>query len=308
MSERDGYQPGVPCWVDTWQPDADAAVSFYTRLFGWEVEDTMPPDSPGKHFMCRHRGRDVAAVASRPEEAPPVPAWGTYIWVESAQGAVAKVVAANGSVVVEPFDSLDGGRIAIVADPGGAAFGVWQPGVHRGAQLVNEPGAWSMSMLNTGDPDGAKAFYGGVFGWGTDTFAMGDGEVTLWRLPGYQGGEPGQPVPRDVVGVMAPMSGDTDAAPPHWSVDFWVDDPRCRGAWRQGHRASIRHPGLQAGRPGRSAGRRVLREPADPGRLAARNRRTIWGPAPRPPRSRPIPRRTAQRRTTPAPRPAPPAG
>ena len=84
MSERDGYEPGVPCWVDTWQPDAEAAVAFYTQLFGWEVEDTMPPDTPGQHFMCRLRGRDIAAIASRPEAAPPVTAWTTYIWVESA--------------------------------------------------------------------------------------------------------------------------------------------------------------------------------------------------------------------------------
>ena len=124
MSERDGYQPGVPCWIDTWQPDANAAVAFYTQLFGWEAEDTMPPDTPGKHFVCRLRGRDVAAIASRPEVAPPVTAWTTYIWVESAEVTAAKVVDAGGSVVMAPFESLDGGRIAVLADPAGAPFGV----------------------------------------------------------------------------------------------------------------------------------------------------------------------------------------
>jgi predicted enzyme related to lactoylglutathione lyase len=223
MSERDGYQPGVPCWVDTWQPDAKAAVSFYTGLFGWEAEDTMPPGTPGEHYMCRIRGRDIAAIGSRPAEAPPMPpAWGTYVWVESAEGTAAQVVDAGGSVVMEPFPSLDGGRIAVVADPAGAVFGVWQPGEHGGAQLVNEPGAWSMSALDTRDPDAAKAFYGGVFGWDTETLDLGGAEVTLWRLPGFVGGEPEQPVPRDVVATMAPMSGDD--APPRWSVDFWVED------------------------------------------------------------------------------------
>ena len=71
MSERDGFQNGVPCWVDTWQPDADAAMSFYTQLFGWEAEDTMPDGVEGTHYMCRLRGRDVAAIASRPDGAPP---------------------------------------------------------------------------------------------------------------------------------------------------------------------------------------------------------------------------------------------
>jgi uncharacterized protein len=226
LSERDGYQPGVPCWIDTWQPDAEAAVAFYTQLLGWEVEDTMPPDTPGQHFMCRLRGRDVAAIASRPEGAPPVTAWTTYIWAQSAADTVAKVIAAGGSVVKEPFESLDGGRIAVVADPAGAALGVWQPGAHRGAQLVNEPGAWSMSALNTRDPAGAKAFYGTVFGWETEALDLGEGEITLWRLPGYVGGEPQQPVSREVVGAMAPTTGDglRDEAAAHWSVDFWVDD------------------------------------------------------------------------------------
>jgi uncharacterized protein len=226
MSERNGYEAGVPCWIDTWQPDADAAVAFYAPLFGWEVEDTMPPGTPGKHFMCRLRGRDVAAIASRPEGAPPVTAWGTYIWVESADDTAAKATGAGGSVVMEPFESLDGGRIAIVADPAGAVLSVWQPGAHKGAQLVNEPGAWSMSLLNTRDPAGAKQFYREVFGWETEQMDMGGGEMTLWRLPGYEGGEPEQPVSREVIGVMVPMTGDrsTDEAGPHWSIDFWVDD------------------------------------------------------------------------------------
>jgi uncharacterized protein len=198
-------------------------VSFYTELFGWDAEDTMPPGTPGKHYMCRLRGRDVAAIASRPAKAPPTPpAWSTYVWVESAEETAAKVTMAGGSVVMEPFPSLDGGRIAVVADPAGAVFAVWQPGEHKGAQLVNEPGAWSMSALNTRDPDGAKEFYGGVLGWDTETLDLGAAEVTLWRLSGYVGGETGQPVPRDVIATMAPMTGDD--APPRWSVDFWVDD------------------------------------------------------------------------------------
>jgi uncharacterized protein len=222
MSERNGYQPGVPCWVDTWQPEPEAAVRFYTQLFGWEAEETTPPGSARGYFMCTLRGRDVAAIGSRPadETTPPVPAWGTYVWVASADTASAQIAEAGGSVVVEPFDSLDGGRIAIVADPGGAVFGVWQPGEHKGAGVVNEPGAWAMSALNARDTDAATAFYGAVFGWETETF--GDGGPVLWRLPGFVGGEPQQPVARDVVGVMLPLRG-ADAQP-HWSVNFWVHD------------------------------------------------------------------------------------
>ncbi len=225
MSERDGYEPGVPCWVATVHPDPEKGVSFYTELFSWEATNLMPPESPSKYFVCTRRSSDVAAVASeRSSDATSVPAWDTYIWVESTDDTVAKVSAAGGSVVIEPFDLLHVARIAVVADPAGAVFGVWQPGEHRGAQLVNEPGAWSMSQLNTRDPEGAKAFYGRVFGWETDTFDMGEGEITLWRLPGYVGGEPTQPVSREVVGVMVPKSGDAEEVAAHWSVDFWVDD------------------------------------------------------------------------------------
>src|SRR4051794_9321750 len=215
MSERSGYQPGVPCWVDTWRADGDAAVAFYTDLFGWEAEDTTPSDAPGKHFMCRLRGRDVAAVGSRPNGAPPPTAWGTYVQVASVEDSVARALDAGGSVLLDPFDALDGGRIAVIADPAGASIGGWQPAAHSGAALVNEPGAWSMSMLATPDPEAAEAFYGYVFGWETESF----GPFTLWRLPGYVGGEPEQPVPRDVVAVMTPSD---DAAA--WNVDFWVAD------------------------------------------------------------------------------------
>jgi uncharacterized protein len=224
MSERDGYWAGVPCWVDTWQPDADAAMSFYTRLFGWEAEDTMPDGVEGTHYMCRLRGRDVAAIASRPQDAPAVTAWTTYVWVDDVDATVGKVKQADGTVVIEPFDALDGGRIAVIADPAGAVLGVWQPGAHRGAQLVNEPGAYSMSGLVTSDPERAKRFYPEVFGWGIDVMEAGDAEVVMWILNGYLGGEPQQPVRRDVVATMLPPSGNGDTPPPHWSVDFWIAD------------------------------------------------------------------------------------
>jgi predicted enzyme related to lactoylglutathione lyase len=225
MSERNGFENGVPCWVDTWQPDADAAVAFYTDLFGWEAEETTPPGSDRRLFMCRLRGRDVTAIGSPPPVPDHTPVWGTYVWVESAEETAAKAAEAGGSVAVQPFESLDGGRIAILTDPAGAVFGIWQPGEHRGAQLVNEAGAWSMSLLNTRDPEVSTAFYRALFGWEPEEMGGGGG-VSLMRLPGFEGGEPLQPVPRDVVAVMAPMSADqfTDEVPSHWSIDFWVKD------------------------------------------------------------------------------------
>ncbi|HTX12242.1 MAG TPA: VOC family protein, partial [Solirubrobacteraceae bacterium] len=119
-------------------------------------------------------------------------------------------------VIVEPFDVLPAGRLAALADPGGAVVGVWEPAERLGCQLVNEAAAYAMSALHTPDPDAAARFYRDVFGWETEEFAPG---VSLFRLPGYVGGEPAQPVPRDVVAVMA-----QDDGPARWSVDFWVTD------------------------------------------------------------------------------------
>jgi len=256
MSKRDGYQPGVPCWIASIHPDPEAAVGFYTELLGWEAANTMPPGGPGRYFVCTLRGRAVAAIGSGLGGGAPLAAWGTQVWVDSADDAVRKVTEAGGSVLVEPFEHGDDARTAVVADPAGAVFGLWQPRENRGAQLVNEPGAWAMSALNTPDVEGAKAFYGAVFGWETDTFDAGGFEVSMWRVPGYVGGEPQQPVSREVVGTMMPAAGD-DAPPPHWSVDFWVDDVEAAAARAAELGGRVVMPPFDAG-PGRSA---VLADP-----------------------------------------------
>src|ERR1700720_4240113 len=182
MLERDGYLPGVPCWVDTSQPDPDAAAAFYRGLFGWDLEDAMPPGSAGKYFIARLRGGAVAAVGSQPEGGPPMALWNTYIWVDSADDAAAKVRHAGGRVVTEPFDVTDAGRMAVCTDPEGAAFCVWQAKQHRGARIVNEPGSLNFNSLNTRGAGGAKSFYGAVFGW--EALDMGVG-AEMFRLPGY---------------------------------------------------------------------------------------------------------------------------
>ncbi len=235
MPERDGYMPGVPCWVDTSQPDPEAAVAFYSGLFGWEFEDVMPPGSEGKYFIARIRGGDVAAVGSTPEAAPPNAVWNTYVWVDSADEAASKVLDAGGRAVMEPFDVMDAGRMAVFTDPEGAAFCVWQAKEHKGARIVNEAGSLNFNGLNTRDPDGAKAFYDSVFGW--QTLALGGG-AEMWTMPGYgdylerdnpelrkQMAEAGAPRGfEDVVASINTIADDQPDAPAHWSVTFAVDD------------------------------------------------------------------------------------
>jgi hypothetical protein len=241
MPERDGYIPGVPCWVDTSQPDPAAAAAFYGGLFGWEFEEVMPPDSEGTYLTARIRGGDVAAVGSIPEGAPPMAMWNTYVWVQSADETAAKVRDAGGKVLTEPFDVMDAGRMAVFADREGAVFCVWQPKEHKGAQIVNEAGSVNFNGLNTRDVEGAKSFYGSVFGWQTLTL---EGGAEMWTLPGYgdhlEESTPGlrdqmaqMDAPDgfiDVVAALNPIADDDTATPAHWSVTFAVDDVHAAAA------------------------------------------------------------------------------
>jgi uncharacterized protein len=235
MPERDGYMPGVPCWIDTNQPDPEAAVAFYGGLFGWQFEDVMPPEAPGPYLIGRLHGGDVAAVAGLPEGAPPLAAWNTYVWVESADEAASGVLDAGGQVVLEPFDAMSAGRMAVFTDPEGALFRVWQANEHKGARIVNEPGSLNFNSLNTRMADAAKSFYGSVFGW--ETLAL-PGGAQMWRRPGY-GDFLAQSDPElrermaksgapdgfaDVAAALTPIADDQPEVPAHWSVTFGVAD------------------------------------------------------------------------------------
>ena len=235
MPERDRYIPGVPCWADTSQPDPEAATEFYSGLFGWEFQDSMPPDSPGSYFIASLKGKAVAAVGAQPEGAPPEPMWNTYVSVASADETAKKARDAGGTIISEPFDVMDAGRMAVCMDPDGAAFCVWQSEEMPGSQLVNEHGTVNFNVLNTRDAAAAKKFYGAVFGWGT--LGLGGG-VEMWTLDGYgdhleeiQPGtkeavsEVGGPEGfADVVASLVPIGEDQPDTPAHWSVTFAVDD------------------------------------------------------------------------------------
>ena len=230
MSE-DRYIPGVPCWVDSTQPDPEAAVAFYGGLFGWALEDVMPPESPRRYYMARLRGGDVGAIASPPEAAPGAAAWNTYVWVEDADASAAKVRAAGGTVLMEPDAVGDSGRMALVADPAGAAFRIWEPNEHRGAAIVNEHGAVNFNDLHTRDPEGAAAFYGAVFGWDL----LGGGGWYFWALPGYgdfleqrnpgmREGMAAMGAPERFEDCVASVAVIEDDSAPRWGLTFAAND------------------------------------------------------------------------------------
>ncbi len=236
MLERDGYLAGVPCWVDTNQPDPEAAIAFYGGLFGWEFEDVLPAGSGGRYFIARLGGGDVAAVGSQPKGTPQMAVWNTYIWAQSTDEAASKVLDGGGHIVMEPVDMMQAGRMAVCTDPEGAAFRLWQAKQHKGARIVNEPGSLNFNSLNVRDADRARSFYGSLFGWETLDIE-GGGE--MWRLPGY-GDFLAQSDPElrkrqaasgaapegfaDVVATLNPIVPNQPEVPAHWSVTFAVDD------------------------------------------------------------------------------------
>jgi predicted enzyme related to lactoylglutathione lyase len=167
VGERTSHKPGTFSWTDLATTDQEGAKGFYQGLFGWDCEDT--PVGDGVYYsMMRIGGRAVAAISTQPasmrEQGIP-PVWNSYVTVEDADAAAARANEVGGNVLAEPFDVLDAGRMAVLGDPQGAFFMVWQPRASIGAELVNAPGALTLNQLNTSDPEAARRFYSELFGW-----------------------------------------------------------------------------------------------------------------------------------------------
>jgi len=207
--EMTSYKPGTPSWVDLGSPNIDEAVAFYSGLFGWSADEGSAES--GGYRTCRLGGKFVAGIGG--QQQPGRPYWTTYIAVTDADAATRAITAAGGQTFVEPFDVMNFGRMAVFADPTGAAFSVWQAKDMAGAEVVNEPGAVVWNELTTREPDKAEEFYKTVFGWTTNKSDMGNFTYTQWQVDG-----------RDVGGMM-PMGDEFPAdLPPHWMVYFAVAD------------------------------------------------------------------------------------
>jgi uncharacterized protein len=227
MRDERTYPEGVPCWVDSEQPDVEAARHFYATLFGWTFADAIAADAPGTYLIASLDGKDVAAIGPAQGDAPGE--WTTYIAVDDADAAADLVRAAGGGVTLEPVDAGPGGRLAACADRRGARFRLWQPRRRLGAQLVNAPGSWNFSDLHTCDAATASGFYARLFGWEFNDV----GFATMIRRPGYgdhlaatvdpgirerQEGISAPPGFADAIAWLAPLANGDD----HWHVSFTV--------------------------------------------------------------------------------------
>jgi uncharacterized protein len=257
MSERTEYAPGTPSWADNASANPAAAAEFYGELFGWETEDRMPDSQQGEYHMATLRGKEVAALGSQPMEGAPA-TWNTYITVASADDSARAVTDAGGKVVMEPFDVMDAGRMAVCSDQAGAFFMVWEPRQSIGAELVNEPGALTWNELTTNDVEGAKAFYGQVFGWQTSSIEFAGGEYTIIHPAGA---EPKQgPADEGGNGMAGIMDGSQlpEGTPNFWMVYFQVEDPDATAAKAEELGGSVMNPPFDAEGVGRIA---VLADP-----------------------------------------------
>ena len=199
--------PGGPCWTELGTSDLDAAKRFYTNIFGWRPE-TDPRQEAGGYTIAHLGEAPVAALTPLYEESQPL-AWNVSFWVPDADAAVAAVRAAGGTVLLEPMDVFDLGRFAVVTDPGGAAFQLWQARSFPGAGLFNAPGSLGWVELMTRDPVAVTAFYRTVFGWTVHASES----YTQWGIEGSDFGgmvEMGDKFPHEV--------------PSHWLPYFAVED------------------------------------------------------------------------------------
>jgi predicted enzyme related to lactoylglutathione lyase len=212
MPERTSYAPGTPSWVDI-GTDVDAALPFYTALFGWSTEPAGPPEEAGGYGFFLKDGKQVAGYGPQGNPGPPV--WSTYVTVADVEEAAGVVTGAGGAVVVPPMDVMTAGRMAVCRDPQGGFFSVWQPIDNIGAEVVNEPGAFCWNEIQSRDIDGSKTFYTTVFGWEAVTHeAAGPmGAYTEFRLDGQA-----------VAGGMAMPPMVPPEVPTYWLVYFAVDD------------------------------------------------------------------------------------
>src|SRR5262245_58117825 len=215
MATMTQHAPGTFCWPELATTDSAAAKKFYTSLFGWAFEDSDMGDG-GTYTMLKLKGQSVGALYKMMGDQAAMgmpPHWGSYVSVESADDAATRAKTLGAKLLMEPFDVMDVGRMAVISDPQGAVFSVWQAKKHIGAGVLDEVGALCWTELMTTDAKAAEKFYTGLFPWKGEARPMGPGMVyTIFKRGEAQAG-----------GMMG-ITPDMGPVPPHWGIYFQVAD------------------------------------------------------------------------------------
>jgi uncharacterized protein len=210
MGTRTSFPPGAFSWVDLATTDAEAAKAFYGTLFGWEMED-VDAGGGNVYTTCRLGGAAVAglfAMTAAMRSEGMAPNWTSYVTVEDANTRAGRAAELGGTVVDDAFDVLDVGRMAVVRDPQGAVFALWQAGTRIGAERVNDVGCMCMNELMTSDLDSARSFYEPLFGWTSEVLDGPDGRPLVFASNDGR--------------MNASMFTAPEGVPPHWRACFSV--------------------------------------------------------------------------------------
>jgi predicted enzyme related to lactoylglutathione lyase len=213
MAHVEKHAPGDFCWIELATTNQNAAKNFYGSLFGWAPND-MPMGPDSFYTIFRMQGRDCAAgytMGEQEQGAPPH--WNLYIAVDNADAAADKAATLGAKVIAPAFDVFDAGRMAVLQDPTGAYFTVWQAKKNTGIGIAGEPGALCWADLSTGDTGRAQKFYAALFGW---EIAPGEGKDASGYLHIKNGDR--------FIGGIQPAEQRNPNAPPHWLIYFYVAD------------------------------------------------------------------------------------
>jgi len=246
MAHVDKHAPGDFCWMELATSDQNAAKHFYSSLFGW-VPNDMPMGPDSFYTIFRLNGRDCAAgyTLTVQEQGVP-PHWNLYIAVEDADAAQSKAASLGAKVEAPAFDVFDAGRMAVLQDPTGAYFIVWQAKRNAGIGIKDEPGTFCWADLSTGDPERAQKFYSGLFGW---EISAGEKDPS-----GYLHIKNGD----RFIGGIPPARVRNPNAPPHWLIYWYVADVDASAAKAKELGATLYVPPMSVEGVGRMA---ILADP-----------------------------------------------
>ena len=211
MTQIDEFRIGTFCWAELGTTDQPGAKAFYGKVFGWTAVDL--PIGPDQFYtMFQLEQRQVGAAYALPQdqlEHGVVPHWTLYVAVENADTTTAKAESLGARVLAKPFDVFDAGRMAVLQDPTGAVFSIWQANTSIGIRLTGVPGTLCWADLATPDQAASELFYRSLFGW-----ELQPGEVHTGYLHIVNRGE--------FIGGVPPANA-FEGTPPHWLAYFLVE-------------------------------------------------------------------------------------
>ncbi len=203
------YPHGTFSWVDLQTTDLAGAKAFYGALFGWELTD-IPAGPDGIYTMVTQDGKSVTGLGELPKGVDEIPShWNSYVTVDDIDATTAKAAELGGTVIEQPFDVMDAGRMSLIQDPTGGMVALWKTINNRGADIFNVPVSLGWNELLTNDTEKAISFYTALFGWTAET---DEGDYTTWTNKGRPNG-----------GMMA-LTPEMGPMPPFWMVYFAVED------------------------------------------------------------------------------------